>query len=106
MRLGAEEAEELVAAYIDGARIADLMQTFGLCRRAVHGYLDRSGCRRRPSGKGRLHSADERAMISDYLRGMTLIEVGAVHGVSKETVRRTLRDRGVARRVAARRTSA
>ena len=91
--LRAEQIDELVARYRDGATLIELASRFGIHRRTVAEHLTRRKVPIRRRGRfdpSRIHEAADL-----YDSGLTLVEVGLKVGAGPQAVRRALAEHGV-----------
>jgi hypothetical protein len=91
-RLSPEQAQELVAAYQDGATVYQLGHRFGVSRQTASKILHRHGVAMRMTGLTN-EQTDEAARL--YETGWTVAKIGKHLQVSPDTVRLRLIERGV-----------
>lgn len=91
-RLRAEQIDELVARYRDGATLVELASCFGIHRRTVAEHLTR---REVPIRRGRFDPCRIHEAGNLYDSGLTLVEVGLKVGAGPQAVRRALADHDV-----------
>jgi len=91
-QLGADQVEQLVADYRDGATVYQLGDRFGIDRRTVGAILTRNGVQTKHPG---LTTDDIDQAGQLYEDGWSLARIGERLGVTATTVHRRLRDRGV-----------
>jgi len=90
--LRAEQVDELVARYRDGATLVQLASRFGIHRRTVAEHLTR---REVPIRRGRFDPSRIHEAADLYDSGLTLVEVGDKIGAGPQAVRRVLAEHGV-----------
>ena len=90
--LRAEQVDELVARYLDGATLVQLASRFGIHRRTVAEHLARWEVPIRRTG---IDSSRFHEVADLYDSGLTLVEVGLKVGTGPDAVRRALVDHGV-----------
>lgn len=90
-QLEADQAQELIAGYQDGATVYELGKRFGIERRTVSKILHRHGVEMRRRG---LTSAQVDRAIWLYEAGWSLARIGENLSVHPTTVLRRLRGRG------------
>ena len=90
--LRAEQIDELVARYRDGATLVQLASRFGIHRRTVAEHLTR---REVPIRRGRFDPSRIHEAADLYGSGLTLVEVGLKVGAGPQAVRRALAEHGV-----------
>lgn len=100
--LRAEQVDELVARYRDGATLVELASHFGVHRRTAAAHLVRRSVPIRRRGLDESHLAEA---VELYAGGQSLMEVGLRFGVSQQAVRRALAVEGVEIRLSGRRQS-
>ena len=100
-RLAPGEVADLVAAYRQGIPVEELAASFRVHRTTVLGHVRRHGV---PKRQGRaLQGGDVNRVAQLYAAGKSADWVAAQLGVAASTVRRTLKDAGVALRPGGRR---
>ena len=90
--LRAEQIDELVARYRDGATLVQLASRFGIHRRTVAEHLTR---REVPIRRTGIDSSRFNEVADLYDSGLTLAEVGLKVGAGPDAVRRALVEHGV-----------
>jgi hypothetical protein len=103
-RLVPDEVAELVAAYRRGVPVAELAASFQVNRTTVLGHVRRHGVRKRDRRALQGEEVDRAAQL--YAGGQSADWVAAQLGVAPSTVRRALKDAGVALRPGGRRRRA
>ncbi len=101
-RLGAEQIEQLIAAYRAGEHASALAVGYGISKASVFTLLETQGIalrRRRMAGD----EIDEAVRL--YQSGLTLRQVGKQLGRSHDQVREVLEGRGIPRRASGRKGS-
>ncbi|MEV2226445.1 hypothetical protein AB0E01_42330 [Nocardia vinacea] len=91
-QLDADQVQELIAGYRDGATVYQLGDRFGIERRTVSRILARHGVPMRRRGLSREQVDDA---VHLYGLGWSLARVGRHLGVEHSTVLAKLRERGV-----------
>jgi lambda repressor-like predicted transcriptional regulator len=90
--LRAEQVDDLVARYRDGATLVQLASRFGIHRRTVAEHLTR---REVPIRRTGIDSSRFNEVADLYDSGLTLAEVGLKVGAGPDAVRRALVEHGV-----------
>jgi hypothetical protein len=96
-RLEPSKVTELITNYQAGAQVKDLATQFNVERRTVSAILRRYGIPPRPRGLNQ-QQVEEAAQM--YGEDWSLARIGSKLGVSAETVRKRLQERGVVMREA------
>ena len=99
--LRAEQVDELVARYRDGATLVELASLFSIHRRTVAEHLTR---RKVPIRRGRFDPSRIHEAADLYDSGLTLVEVGMKVGAGPQAVRQALASHGVVIRPGGRRS--
>ena len=94
-RLRLDDLEQLRAAYLAGAAVADLAGRFGITRQTVLKHARRMGLPRRHP---KLSPREAAQAVDLYSDGYSLAKVGAALGVDPTTVWRALDRAGVSAR--------
>jgi len=93
-RLRQDEVAHLVADYVRGASVEELIIAYGVNRTTVYAHLDRNGIQR-PRGVGRLSAEQVHDATGLHKSGHPVPAIALKFGVGEETVRRALRPLGV-----------
>jgi hypothetical protein len=93
-RLGQQDVALLVADYVGGASVEELILAYSVNRTTVYAHLDRNGIQR-PRGVGRLSAEQVHHAGGLLKRGQGVPAIAIKLGVGEETVRRALRRAGV-----------
>ncbi len=86
-RLSKNETNDLVAAFLDGAKVTELATVFGIHRDTVSQILNRAGIQR---SAVKLNEPTVYRVIELYRAGNSLAKIAPLVGVNPETVRLAL----------------
>lgn len=93
-RLTADQIDEVVARYVDGASIDALARKYKINRTTVISHLERTGVERRRNPR-KMTDASVRAAADRYAAGLPLAAVAAEFDVCDRTLRREFDSAGV-----------